>query len=113
MITATQELSTLFATEAFLLSAIGLCLALAERPKSNRKRLTLVAPAAMAIWIAIVMSIIAVGALTAWVRIYTGGSFGGWLAGVTAGCILIALVVLPFLGWSIALGLRVKKPNAR
>src|SRR3954447_10831728 len=100
-----QAMSTLLATESFLLATVSLTATLAAPGRRRVARLP-VSGAWLGALAAVAVCVAGIGALTAWAVIFTGGSLRPFPEVVIAGCLLLVIVTQPLLAVALALGLR-------
>lgn len=103
-LTDAQALSTLLVVEGFLLAAISLAITL-DAPNQVRPRsFRVIKPTHIVRGAACVLVVLAIGAVSAWCQIFTGGEFEGFTRAVIAGALLLAVVVQPVIAVLLAFG---------
>ena len=104
-----QALSTLLAVEGFLLAAISLSINLDAPDQKRPMSFNRVKPVVLARCAAVVLVIVAVGAVSAWTAIFAGGSYVDITRFLVGSALLVALIAQPALALFLAFGAKRKR----
>lgn len=93
---AGDALSALVGLQGLLLAAAGLLMVVMQSDQSRRISLPVFAPMTVLRLVSLGGCVVGVGAIAAWISVFTGGSFVDWNRVIIAAAALTAILVMTF-----------------